>query len=458
MKKVYLREDSVSSAFNGRLLPKFLFNAIKAHKTSLGNSNAFPNHTEYPFDYTIIKERYNEVCDSIGEGIDASSAKQELSSIMESCKRIERPIRAQLERICENTVTRMFAPPRDMVQLKLSLVDKVKVGNVSLTPRSDDEIGYEFNDVDEIEQLGSEVEKRRFIDSMIQGVSSISSKIYDMYADDINSIDDRLMPMYERINALNDYLLFSSEDEIDDDNYEQGSYVEVHLGNSNVRTLIEVQGLVFPLLLKELVRGMFELCSSQGLPSDIGQAKYVIAKADYVRSEPWDMRFGEILWRKIFKGVESLKMAPYVFSSVCCIPSSKFDKAMKEVLSDTNVGKSIMAALVDDCKHDREYQAFKDRISLKNISKSVIADSYFTAADLDSMSLEDDDDDSNIIKENDVDEALGHTYTFLDDELRNKVGLKRGRKFGNEDNFAITDKENKRKLLSNVMGAIKDIQ
>lgn len=447
MKKVYLREDSVKSAFSGKLLPKFLFDAVKAHKTSLGNSNAFPNHTEYPFDYIVVKERYNEVCDYIGGDVDAEAAKQELSSIMESCKRIERPIRAQLERVCENTVVRMFAPPRDMIQFKVSLVDKVKVGNVSLTPRSDDEIGYEFSGIDEIEQLGSEVEKRRFIDSLIQGVSSIASKMYEMYADDINSIDDRLMPMYERINSLNDYLLFASEDGIDDGNYEQGSYVEVHLGNDKLRTQIEAQGLVFPLLLKELVRGVFELCSSQGLPTDIEKAKYVVAKADYVLSEPWDMRFGEILWRKIFNGVDSLKMAPYVFSSVCSIGASDFDNAMKEILSRTKRGDELIKSFVSSCEHDRAYQAFKDRLSLKNISKSVIADSYFTAADLDSMSLEDGD-DTSVIEESPMDEALGNSYTFVDDALRGKIGLKRDHKFGNEGNFAVTDRENKRKLAS----------
>ena len=46
-------------------LPKFLYNRLKNHNTSLSDNLAFPPEREYKFDYLIIKKRYNEVYDKL---------------------------------------------------------------------------------------------------------------------------------------------------------------------------------------------------------------------------------------------------------------------------------------------------------------------------------------------------------------------------------------------------------
>ena len=42
MRKIYLKEDSIKNVMTNRLLPKFIFNAVKKHETSLGDNSAFP--------------------------------------------------------------------------------------------------------------------------------------------------------------------------------------------------------------------------------------------------------------------------------------------------------------------------------------------------------------------------------------------------------------------------------
>lgn len=373
---------------DGRLLPKFLFKAVKNHDTSLGNSRAFPTNTVFPYDYQMLKERYNEVCEKASElGIESEEeASNELHRLVMICKRIETPIRNSLEMICENAVNRLFAIPKDILSLSCKLTDKIELsGSVRVTPQSDEDSKYEFGDTDEIERTHDEVEKRRFIDSLIQGASYIYSEAKWAYEDDIDSLDDRLIPIYDKIRALNDYLLFTKKETITDETPSQGSYVEVHLGNEGLRTLIEVQGLIFPLLLQDTIRGLFELFSSHGLPSDIHKAKYIVSKADYLSAEAWDLRFGVIIWKKIFNALDSVKMAPYAFTRLVSMPSDDFHKAVKEILSDTSKGKDIIGKIIKSCEYDRGYQSFKNRINARNLSKSVIADSYFTDADLDSL-------------------------------------------------------------------------
>ena len=65
MKKIYLKEDTIANVLNKRLLPQFLFKSVKAHETSLGDNSMFPSGGDYPFDYTLLKVRFGEVCDAI---------------------------------------------------------------------------------------------------------------------------------------------------------------------------------------------------------------------------------------------------------------------------------------------------------------------------------------------------------------------------------------------------------
>ena len=90
MKRIYLRENSIKSVLNNRLLPKFIFNAVKKHQTSLGDNSAFPSGGDYPYDYSLLKTRFNEVCDAIEEfgleNLDEDYLMSELSSSITLCK------------------------------------------------------------------------------------------------------------------------------------------------------------------------------------------------------------------------------------------------------------------------------------------------------------------------------------------------------------------------------------
>ena len=95
---------------------------------NIHNNNT--NDDEYPFDYIILKERFNEVCDAIEDlgisDLSEDSLMSELSSLLNECKELETPVRDSLERICENAVNRLFAIPEGILNIKCKLVDKIK--------------------------------------------------------------------------------------------------------------------------------------------------------------------------------------------------------------------------------------------------------------------------------------------------------------------------------------------
>lgn len=409
MKKVYIKEESINALNKQRLLPKFLFKAVKNHVTSLGDNEAFPNGGEYPFDYTVLKKRYNEVCDSI-ESLNLESLEEDylmtlLSKLIKECKDLEKPIRHELERICENALNRLFAIPKEIVNMEFRLVDKVTFkGAVRVTPENDEDVKYSFKDINDIEHSNKVVEKRRFINALIQGAAYTYARNEELYADDINAINSSLLPLYEQVNIINDYLLFTKKEELSDDKPMQGSYAETHIGMQEEKSSIEVQGIIFPLLFQESIKGLFDLFSAHGLPSDKQKAQYIIKKADYILAEPWDMRLGVGIWNQLFGDIEDTNAVPYVFVEYVKLPTDEFNVSTKEILSNTERGNEILSSMIDKATYDSGYNAFQNRINAKNVNKAVINDSYFTASELDGFNL-DGEEDGDVIEEDDIDEG-----------------------------------------------------
>ena len=411
MKKIYINEGFMSNVVKGRLLPQFLFKLVKTHTTSLGDNEAFPTSDEYPFDYALLKERYNEVCDAIDdiglESLDEDYLMSELSSLVTKCKELETPVRDALERVCENAINKLFAIPEESINMSFKLVDKIKFKSaIRMRPESSDSLKYSFKDIADIDLSNKAIGKRRFIDALIQGASYIYANVEGLYIDDIDRINPELPRLYRKIRIINDFLLFTKKEEMSDDKPMQGSYVETHLGIDDAKTTIKAQGIIFPLLFHEAIKGLFELFSAHGLPQDREKAQYIIRKADFVLAEPWDLRLGVGLWRMIFGGVEDTNMIPYMFTSFVKIPTDEFNLSVKEILSNTEKGNEIINALMTDAEYDNGYQQFTNRINARNVDKSLIQDSYFTGAETNGFEL-DSDEDEGVIEENEDADTLG---------------------------------------------------
>lgn len=415
MRKIYLKENSLQSVLTQRLLPQFLFKMVKTHTTSLGDNEIFPSGDEYPFDYMLLKERYNEVCEAIEElgiqDLSEDNLMSELSSLIKECKELEMPIRDTLERICENAVNRLFAIPSEILNIKCRLVDKIKFKNaIRLRPESDSDIKYTFSDVHDIEFSKKAISKRRVIDSLIQGGSYLYANIIGLYIDEINRINPKLIQLYRAITIINDYLLFTKKEEMTDDKPMQGSYVETHLGMDDEKTTIKVQGIIFPLLLQETIKGLFELFSAHGLPTDREKAKYIVRKADFVLAEPWDLRLGVGLWKRIFGKVQDTNMIPYMFTNLVRMSEDEFTNSMKEILSNTKRGDEIVNDLMQSAEYDNGYQQFTNRINAKNLDKSLIKDSYFTGAETNGLEIDDEPSDGDVIEEDGINDGNVETW------------------------------------------------
>ena len=389
MKTVYINESALKSKIvqEGILidsLPVDITDAISTYKTSIGNNPAIPDIWEVPFVYKIVKKRFEETKKNlieIGEinDVEETDIKGVLSHLLLMCEEKERPYKDELEKLCFNYVVDLFAVPDDTVEITVELKDKIDLDNESilLDPVDGEEI--ELDDINDGKDIRDEVYKRRILDVLCMGAGMSFSTDIESYAEKINSIDPELCGLYKKILALNDYLMFTKEDiGMTDKNKMQLGTVVLSIGKKDSKVKIESQGVIFPILLSETVRGFMELFVSHGLPSDINRAMAVMRKSDFLKAEPWDMRLGPSLWTLLsdsFNDIETNEL-PYLLKRIASLSTDKFNFFIKEVFARTKKGKQIMSLLSNKAKKDIEYNRFVDKMDKMKQDKGIITDDY----------------------------------------------------------------------------------
>lgn len=382
-------------------LPKFLYDDIKVHKTSLGDNEAFPPEEDVPFDYKVIKKRFNDVCDVLMSlNIDFSDEvglQARFSKSLKRCKEIERPFRDKLVKVCENFVNNSLGVPESTVIFKCELVDDIKPNKMyRLMPEDVTDRGFDFDNLTDFSNSSKSVMKRRLINSLIQGASYDCDKYgAKELRKELDSIHPQLYDLYNEISAINDYMLFIKKDDITDEKPNQGAYVEVLIGHNGEKAEINVQGLIFPYLLSESFRGFFELFASHGLPNDISKANYIIRQADFLLAEPWDIRFGVGLWEILSEGIDNSRIIPYFFTTLCEMDADSFNENLKEIFANTKRGKEIRMSLIDESKKMCDMNSLIGTIKMKNNDVSVLNDSYISTDELDDYVIEEDDVEEN---------------------------------------------------------------
>ena len=377
-------------------LPKFLYERLKEHNTSLGNNEAFPPEEDVPFDYKVMKKRFNDVCDRLQyleiQTTDINELKTYLGKLLQRCKEIEEPIRPNLVKLCESWVNKELSTPQETVMLNCELVNEIQPNHAfRLMPESSDVRDFDFEDLNDFDNVSKVILKRRLINALIQGVAYNCNKYSDIDLE-ISKLNEELPKLYYEISIINDFLLFVEEENITDEKPRQGACVEVMLGHNGEKTEINVQGIIFPYLLQETFRGFFELFASHGLPEDDGKANYIIKQADFLLAEPWDIRMGVGLWDILSEDIKDAKILPYFFTTLCEMPTEEFNENLREAFAKTKRGKQFIKELIDESEFFMETNRFIDIEPQRNPNIAVINDEYISSDELDDFVLTEFDD------------------------------------------------------------------
>ena len=367
-------------------LPKHILKALKDSKTSLGEHPCFPPEEEEKFIVYLVQDTFEKLSEKVNN-LDYETMKKELGRILAECRKIERNNKQALEQVCANAINDMFHIPQDTIDLNMELVDNIDTSDNKLLPEKT--VDFSFDDIEDMHNLTDEIYKRRMLNSLVQGASLYYMNYIMNYIREIFEINSDLPSLYMKLLNYNNVLMYYEKDTFNENKTTDGGKVNVTITSNDSCPKIEAEGLLFPILFEETIKGLLELAISHGLPEKLEKAKYIISKSDFKLAEMWDMRLGLPLWTLIEQqikecGHDMLDIGINFFlmelSKMNC---EKFNKSLQEIFGRTKKGKEILTDIAENILYEKNKDEFNDFIQTKNDSTIQLTDDeYFTAEEL----------------------------------------------------------------------------
>lgn len=219
----------------------------------------------------------------------------------------------------------------------------------------------------DIENFNLERAKRRFINSLIQGAAFKGGHMYVMVRDEINDINPQLMNLYAVTQALMEHAYWIFPDMEGMAGGGGGQMGQSEFDPETDPPTVKARAVTFPLLVHELVKGVYEVFGTHGLPDDPRQAEMVLSAEDSLPSEIWDSRLGPIFWEKFVSTYpielfeDDMKhIQHYLFMRFSSLSAEEFMTLAKKILKGDPEGQRIIQRMVDEIVKELKEQDYKD--------------------------------------------------------------------------------------------------
>jgi hypothetical protein len=120
-------------------------------------------------------------------------------------------------------------------------------------------------------------------------------------------------------------------------------------------------------LVHELVKGVYEIFGSHGLPDDPRQQEMILNAEDTLPSEIWDSRLGPIFWEKFMASYpmelfdeDKKHIQHYLFMRFSALSAEEFMKVSKMILKGDPLGQQFIQGMVNEIVKDLKDKDYKD--------------------------------------------------------------------------------------------------
>jgi hypothetical protein len=219
----------------------------------------------------------------------------------------------------------------------------------------------------DIENFNLERAKRRFINSLIQGAAFKGGHMFNLVRDEINEINPQLMNLYAVTQALMEHAYWIFPDMEGMAGSGGGQMGQSEFDPETDPPTVKARAVTFPLLVHELVKGVYEVFGTHGLPDDPRQAEMVLGAEDSLPAEIWDSRLGPVFWEKFVNAYpmelfdeDKKHIQHYLFMRFSSLSAEEFMRVAKLILSDDLKGQQYIQGMVDNIVKELKDQEYRD--------------------------------------------------------------------------------------------------
>ena len=361
------------------ILPKHIIKAVMSNDTSLGEHPAFPPEDEEKFIIKVLSSKYLDATEGLPVN-DIQQIQHELSALLSQCVKMESGCKEALEQLAVKVASDIFSIPQDIINIETNIVASIDTSTHRMLPEKTD--NFEFDSLEDMRGLSDGVYKRRMVDALVAGAANYYATKMENYLQDLFNINPELPSLYKKINQYNSALLYLLDLNSDDAKTKiEGGKVDVYVGNGQSQIKIVAEGIVFPALLEETIKGVLELAVLHGLPKDRKKAAYIMKKADFGAAEMWDLRLGLPLWERIINICEDDVEPNFLLMELSSLEYDEFNEVLGEVFAHTKKGKTILKEITANIIKKQGEDDFHQYIDMRN-SEFQLDDDEFKPEEL----------------------------------------------------------------------------
>jgi hypothetical protein len=391
-----LNEAPVSYEGPERMEPG-IENQIQQKRTPYAEHPALPQDDDRDFVEMISSQRFKDSVDKVRRFLGDTTPIQGdnpmmglMSSVMNSLqqiKRVEVQNKEYLENLAVNLVKKELGIPEGQLQFDVELVSGPMGASEGMQTQpeqpDEEEVEEAFKEgeehqeeiedfMDSMEKFNLEKAKRRMINSLVQGAAFKGGHMYTLVSDEINRLSPNLLNLYGVTQSLMEHLYWLYPDM---EGMAGGGGGQMGQSESDPETdppTIKAKAFTFPLLVHEIVKGIYSLYGDQGLPNDPVQRSMVVGAEDTLPAEIWDSRLGPIFWEKFREAWpdklyedDQRHLQQYLFMKLSQLEAKDFMVLAKAIIADKPEAKEVINRMVNEIveilkKHEYESKMSDD--------------------------------------------------------------------------------------------------
>jgi hypothetical protein len=394
--KTRLKEAPVSYDGPERMEPG-IERKINQRQTPYAEHPSIPQDGDRDFIELITSQRFKDSVEKVRRFLGDTSPIQGnnafmdlMSSVMGSLQQIKRyeiQNKEYLENLAVDLVKKELGIPEGQLQFDVKLVSGMlgaaegmqtqpqepEEEDVEEAFKEGEEHQEEMEDfMDSMEKFNLEKAKRRMINSLVQGAAFKGGHMYVLVSNEINRLSPELLNLYGVTQSLMEHLYWLYPDMEGMAGSGGGQMGQSESDPETDPPTIRAKAFTFPLLVHEIVKGIYSLYGDQGLPNDPVQRSMVVSAEDTLPSEVWDSRLGPIFWEKFrdawpdrLYNEDERHLQQYLFMKLSSLEARDFLNLTKSILEDKPEAKKVLDRMVSEIveilkKHDYETKMSDD--------------------------------------------------------------------------------------------------
>ena len=343
---------------------------------------------EADYDKIFDPETLSKLKGSVAQRLQGKNPMQvamQLQQLAMQVMRLEQGNQDLLEQLAYDVVYEAYPylkSNEDVIEIDAKIVPQSQVKE-ALQPNTPDEEDINELSVEEenemMDDIAADLKKRRLINAITQGGSTFSKSAHYVQQEYIDIVggegtSDKYRDLMQAALDMIDFMIGMASMNMGGSDLENSATgaESVFYDFEKEKWVIKARAIVFPVLILEIVKGMYEIIGLFGF-DDLERGEKVVSKVDKIKNEPEDIAYGQLITKNLFDIINKLEadVTPEerddFLQDIYKLDNSEFIKLMTNVINNNvptdqmNMLKGMFSQMRSDKKADDADSALFER-------------------------------------------------------------------------------------------------